>query len=74
VPADASPIHVQDSSLFATGFIFLNKPGLGTSRWVNERQGAHAAAVPTLSPDAPQQLYMFYTFGAQRAPARGSTK
>jgi hypothetical protein len=70
VPPDASPIHVSDSSVFATGFIFVNGPGFGASNWVNESQAQRSASLPSPSVDTSQHLKMFYSYGGASSKHR----
>ena len=65
VPPDASPIHLKDSSIFATGFIFVNKPGYGAANWVREIRGQSSSSLPSPSVDTSQHLNMFYSHGAE---------
>ena len=59
-------IYLTDSSLFATGWTQVDRPGRGQPNWVIERQGATASSLATRSVNTSQQLNMFYSYGGGR--------
>jgi hypothetical protein len=64
VPAGAATINLTNSSLFTTGFIFVNAAGYGAPNWVNETLGNSSYYLATPNVDASQVLNMFYSDGA----------
>ena len=67
-PGEA-PINITDSSLFATGFIFVNAVGFGAQNWVNEIQSGVSRSLPSRGypNNGSEVLGMFYSYGATQA-------
>jgi Pectate lyase superfamily protein len=63
-------IYLTDSSLFATGWTQVDRPGYGQPNWVIERQGSTASSLPTRDVNTPRQLNMFYSYGGAGTPVR----
>jgi hypothetical protein len=64
----AASIYLTDSSLFATGWIQVDRPGRGQPNWIIEKQGPTASSLATRDVNTPQQLNMFYSYGGGRTP------
>jgi len=59
-------VYLADSSLLATGWTQVDRPGRGQPNWVIEKQGSAVSSLATRDVNTPQQLYMFYSYGAGR--------
>jgi hypothetical protein len=59
-------VYLSDSSLFATGWTQVDRPGRGQSNWIIEKQGPTTSSLATRDLNTPQQLNMFYSYGGGR--------
>ncbi|WP_213803453.1 glycosyl hydrolase family 28-related protein [Granulicella sp. dw_53] len=68
-PAGEAPINITDSSLFATGFIFVNAAGYGAENWINEIQNGVSLSLPSRGypNNGSEVLAMYYSYGAAQA-------
>ena len=64
--AGTGPMYVNDSSLFATGFIATNA-GIGAPCWVVEKKSGKTDCKPTPNVDTPQSLNFYYSNGASNS-------
>jgi hypothetical protein len=62
-PALSSPIYLTNSSLFATGFIFVNASGFGAPRWINETQGNSSYWITSPTVNLSLTMPMLYSYG-----------
>jgi len=67
-------IYLTDSSLFATGWTQVDRPGRGQPNWVIEKQQSATSSLATRTVDAPQQLNMYYSYGGGKPLIRQSQK
>lgn len=66
VSSGTASVYLTDSSLFATGWTQVDRPGRGQSNWIIEKQGPTASSLATRDVNTPQQLNMFYSYGGGR--------